>query len=217
MEKKKKASAKKRSAGEKGSEVLVNRILGMALDLSAKEGWSSITPARLAETLAVPYGQVFAICPTRTAIAVQLIRRLDRQVLDQVRDVDPSESPRDRLFEVLMMRFDALQEHRDSYVGLIRHTQTHPAALLIIGPKVLHSMALTLIIAGITTDGLIGAVRTKALAAALSVVVKTWLKDDSADLAATMAALDKALGRLESAAIMLQSCTRRRPAESDKG
>ncbi len=135
---------------------------------------------------------------------LSVVKGIDQTVLENVSGNDAAESPRDRLFEVMMMRFDALQSHRDGHAALIRHVRKRPAALLVLGPQLLHSMALMLIASGIGTEGLIGALRVKALAAAYGSVMRTWLKDDSKDMAATMSALDKVLGRLESAARMMQ-------------
>jgi hypothetical protein len=56
-------------------------------------------------------------------------------------------------------------------------------------------MAWTLEASGIATGGLRGVLRIKALAALYLATMRTWLADESADNAATMAALDRNLKR----------------------
>jgi len=51
--------------------------------------------------------------------------------------------------------------------------------------------------AGIDSSGLKGLLRTKALSAVYLMSLRGWLKDDTADLSKTMAALDGYLRRLE--------------------
>lgn len=54
--------------------------------------------------------------------------------------------------------------------------------------------------AGVSPDGLFGYARIQGLKMVLACALKAWIDDDSADLAKTMAALDRALERAESLA-----------------
>lgn len=56
---------------------------------------------------------------------------------------------------------------------------------------------------GVGTHGLRGELRVRGLVAVWLWTVRTWQRDDSADLSTTMAALDSALHRAESAASWL--------------
>jgi len=58
-------------------------------------------------------------------------------------------------------------------------------------------MGLALEAAGLSADGLSGLAARKGLAAVYLSTMRTWVKDDSDDMATTMAALDKALDRAE--------------------
>jgi AcrR family transcriptional regulator len=205
-----KKTAKPKPRAKKDSS-LKDRIADCALDLAAREGWEAMTLPRMADAVGEPLGAVIAVFPTTSRIASTLLDRIDQHVLSQVQAVDESETPRDRLFEVLMNRFDALQRHRSGYVALIQGVSRQPSAILLRAPAIVHSMALMLIASGIEASSPLGMARAHALAAAYGLVVRTWLKDDSADMAKTMSALDKNLSRLEKMQSMVLA---RRPARS---
>jgi hypothetical protein len=59
------------------------------------------------------------------------------------------------------------------------------------------SMGLMLEAAGVSSSGLAGLVRTKALGAIYLATMRDWFHDDSTDKARTMAALDGRLRRAE--------------------
>jgi hypothetical protein len=103
-------------------------------------------------------------------------------------------SPRDRLFDLLMRRLDVLQAHRAGVLALLRWLPAAPAAAALLACANLRSMRWMLDGAGIDSRGLLGRLRVKGLLAVWLWVVRAWQADESADLAATMAALDQALG-----------------------
>ena len=63
-------------------------------------------------------------------------------------------------------------------------------------------------LSGVATDGPLGLIRVKALVALHLWVMRSWLADDSADMAKTMKALDQGLGRLEMLARSLPGARR---------
>ncbi len=85
-------------------------------------------------------------------------------------------------------------------VGIARAAPLDPAALLCGWLRLLHSMRLTLAVAGCPADGLAGLVAIKGLAGLYLSVLPVFLADRSGDHAATMAALDKRLRCIQSLA-----------------
>ena len=72
-----------------------------------------------------------------------------------------------------------------------------PVAALALGTALLRSMAWMLEAAGISTHGLRGVIAVKLTAGAYAAVLRVWLRDDTPDLAQTMAALDRRLRGIE--------------------
>ena len=110
---------------------------------------------------------------------------------------DPADSARDRLFDLLMRRFDALQAHRGGLTAIAGEMRRDPAGALTHLPQLERSMRWTLEAAGLQSDGLLGIARIRVLALLYLSVLRVWLRDDTPDMARTMKALDGRLAQLE--------------------
>src|SRR3979411_245145 len=128
---------------------------------------------------------------SKAAVLCGFFRRIDETVLAIPLDSAPDERPRDRVFDLLMRRFDALTPHRPPppapVGGLSRDLPADPLAALAAGAGLLRSMRWMLEAAGIPGEGLAGIVAVKLTAAAYMATMRTWLRDESPDLAPTMA------------------------------
>ena len=171
--------------------------IGAALKLAAERGWQRISLADIAEAAGMPLAELHGRYPSKQAILEAFSRDVDRQVVAGAAADAAGESARDRLFDVIMRRFDALSPHRDGVAAIYRSMGTDPLAALCGAGQVLRSMALMLETAGVSSSGLVGAVRAKGLAAIYLATIRDWLRDDTADMARTMAALDARLRRAE--------------------
>jgi hypothetical protein len=120
-------------------------------------------------------------------------------VLAEPLAAEAEERSRERLFDLLMRRFDALRPHRAAIEVLRRELPRDPAAALCSGASLLCSMRWMLEAAGVATTGLRGALAIKLTAASYLSTLRVFERDDSSDLGRTMAALDRALQRIERA------------------
>ncbi|MBV8778973.1 MAG: TetR family transcriptional regulator [Alphaproteobacteria bacterium] len=174
-----------------------DRIIAAAMALIAARGWRSVSLAAVAAEAGLSVLQVYRHYRSPRAILCGLIRHTDEIVLAQPALAEPGERPRDRIFDLLMRRFDALSAYRPALASLRRDLPFDPLSALGAGGALLCSMRLTLEAAGIRTRGLTGAVAVKLTAAAYIAAMQTWASDDSPDLAPTMAALDRRLRNIE--------------------
>ena len=188
-------------------------IIDAALALARTRAWRTVSLSDIADQAGVSLAQVYAAFPSKAAIVGGFMKRIDRQVLG-AGAVDATEAARDRLFEVLMRRFDALAPHKDAVAAILGGLCTEPAAALAQVPRVLCSMAWMLEAARLPADGLIGLVRIEGLALIYANALRVWLTDDTPDMAKTMAALDQGLRRAERLVELCRPC--RRHAEGNR-
>lgn len=172
-------------------------LIAAALAIAADKGWRAVTVMDAARAAEIPLPLARERFPSRAAILMGLGRMADQAVLAEV----PTDgSVRDRLFDLLMRRLDAFQQHRAGVVAVLRALPSDPATAIMLACATRRSMRWMLDAAGVPSGGLGGELRLRGLIGVWLWAVRAWEKDDSQDLSATMAALDTALGRAEQAA-----------------
>lgn len=201
-----KAKRAPRSAGGGGDPAAsLRRAL---LSLVETQGWTDLSFAEIAEQAGVPIAEAHRIYSSKTAVLLGLTRAIDERILSSLQ-ADPLEgSAKDRLFDIIMRRFDVLKADRNAYRRLMRQLPTTPNAFAALLCQLRRSLALTLEAAGISASGLKGALRLKGLLAIYVAGLRAFVNDESEDLARTMAEIDKRLGQAERLSEFVQ---RRRP------
>jgi len=122
---------------------------------------------------------------------------IDRRVLESFEDIGGEASTRDRLFDVLMERFDILNDYRDGVVAVLHSFRFDPKDAVISAPHLCRSMAWMLEASGVETNGIKGGAKIVGITGVYLKVLKVWKDDTSPDLGKTMAALDKHLEQAE--------------------
>jgi AcrR family transcriptional regulator len=194
------AEGRKRRSGRNAAQAAASgadRIIDAMLALTERQGWRTVSLAAVAEEAGLTILQVYRLFPSRTAILCGLFRRIDEAVLAAPVEAAADERPRDRVFDLLMRRFDALQPYRGALNVLRRDLPTDPGTALAAGAALLCSMRLTLEAAGIACYGIGGIIAVKLTAVVYVSVARIWARDESPDLAPTMAALDRRLRGIE--------------------
>jgi AcrR family transcriptional regulator len=174
-----------------------DHVIDTALRLSAEGRWRDLSLAEIAEAAGLPIAKVHAVFHSKQAILDAFVRRVDAAVLAESGPDLLEGAARDRLFDVLMRRFDALEPHKEALGHILLDQACDPPAAFCSLLHLRRSMALMLEAAGLSSTGLRGIARVKGLSLVYLVTLRDWLRDDSADKARTMAALDRRLRRIE--------------------
>ena len=203
----KKASSKKSSAKRPGGrksaaagaakDDIANKLIDTAFELALARGWRDLSLAEVAEAAGLPISEVYPVFSSKQAILRGLTARVDAAMLAEGSE-DLSLPARDRLFDMLMRRFDALQPYREALGVVLGDQASDPLTACCGLTRLRSSMAATLEAAGFSTTGCRGLLRVKGLSALYLSAVRVWLRDDSEDMARTMAHLDKQLSRVDS-------------------
>jgi len=166
--------------------------------LIADKGFAEVALRDVAEASGLGFADLYRLYPDKVALAAAFMARIDTAVLaaTPTRN-DPEETARDRLFDVMMRRYDALRPYRAALRAMRRAATRDPMLALAIGPALRRSMAAMLEAAAVPSDGLSGALRQNGLLAIHYAVSRVYDKDDTADLSKTMAALDSRLKMAE--------------------
>ena len=171
------------------------RILLAALDCAARTPWADVTLLDIADAAGLPLHELRDAFASKTDIIAALLRAVDDEVLKQTPARAEAQEKRDRLFDIIMTRFDILAPHK----AALKSIYASGAADFALAVPYLSSQHWMLQAAGIGTDGAVGTLRVTGLALAYAGVFRTWLEDDDPGHAKTMAALDRRLRRGERA------------------
>ena len=172
------------------------KILDAAVRVIADRPWPQVAVAEIAREASVSLADVYRHYRSKQAVLCGLHRRVDLEML--AAPVDDGNA-KDRLFDLLMRRFDALAPLKPAFTtGLTELRRGRLASLEagLLGAINLHrSMIWVLEAAGFEGSCVVNDIRAKILGVAYLSAFRIWLDDDSPDLTKTMAALDKALAR----------------------
>jgi AcrR family transcriptional regulator len=191
------SGGRRRGVAETAPQADADRIIDAALAQVATQGWRNLSLGAVASAAGMPILRVYRAFGSKQAILRGLFRRVNETVLADAPPAEAGERPRDRLFDLLMRRFDALQRHKPALEVLTRELWGDPITAACAGSALLRSIRWTLEAADISTGGWRGAVAVKLTAGAYLSAMGVWQRDDSPDLAQTMAVLDARLRRIE--------------------
>lgn len=181
-----------------GKTDIKTAVIHSALTQAAELGWAHVTLRDIADGAKVSLADLHDHFEDKFDILAGIERMIDRKVLAGLSGFSPEDSERDRLFDILMDRFEVLNGHRAGMSSILHAVKLDPKQAVIGLPHLCRSMCWMLESAGISTYGIKGACRVAALTGLYIKTLRVWLADESADLAKVMAALDKDLGRVES-------------------
>ena len=191
------------------AEKIVEKGLKAALELAASRRWSDIPLADIAAKAKLSLSDFHGVAGRE-----DLVEALDGY-FDKAMSADgvPEEtSPRERLFEVIMLRFEAMEPYRGGLLELLKFRETSLTHVVRL-PGYRHaSAAWALASAGLDNDGGAPAsLKRIAIAVVIAQAEHAWRKETSSDFALTMAALDKGLRRAEERLGQLRRFTGRTP------
>jgi AcrR family transcriptional regulator len=180
---------------EPGSSDPRERIIAAFMALLGEKPIEKIERTEIAKRANVSLAVLRAEFSSPIAILAAHLKNIDRAVLQGAVDDMSEEPPRERLFDVLMRRIEALEPHKGAIRSLRRSVTRDPALAFALNGLAVRSQQWMLAAADISSSGPKGMVRAQGLALLFASVLRTWLEDDDPGHARTMAALDRALGR----------------------
>ena len=130
-----------------------DRIIDAALVLIPTEGWRGLSLSAIAAAAELSILQVYRTFASKQAILDGFYRRIDQIVLADPPAGEADERPRDRLFELMMRQFDALQSYKPALDVLAESCRAIPWRPCAPARSLLRSMRWMLEAADIPTGG----------------------------------------------------------------
>ena len=175
------------------SSKTTDKIISAALDLAARKPWNEVSLADIAAEANVNFNALREEFPSKGAILAGFIKATDAAVLEKFGLYDAEEKPRDRVFDILMTRFDVMQPYKAGLKSISESPSFYPELIR----PLIQSIQWMLEAAGVPTDSAMRGVLMAGTGSVFGRAFRKWLEDDDPGNAKTMAALDRGLRRGE--------------------
>jgi AcrR family transcriptional regulator len=170
-----------------------DKAIEALMALLAEHSFEDIGLAEVAGRAGIKLSQLRAEFGSTLAILGAHMKAMDAVVLDGGDTDMAEETVRERLFDVLMRRLEALGPYKEAVRSIMRSARRNPGLALALNAMALRSQKWMLEAAGIGISGARGALRAQGAALMFGRVLGVWIDDDEEGLDRTMAALDRGL------------------------
>ncbi len=165
------------------------------LALAAEGPWKEVTLAKLAQAAGRALPELYGATLWEAVDCAE--EAFDRAIAASMDKLDPAQSVRDRLFELIMRRFEAMEPHRAAVLAMEQGLDRDPTLMASQHQRHVRCARWVLALAGLEADGMTGQARAQGLGVIIGQARAAWRGDDAGDFARTMASLDKNLRRAE--------------------
>ena len=171
-----------------------DRVIDATLRLATRREFGDVTLTDIAQEAGISLADLRELFPSKGAIMGAFSRRIDREVLDAQPKEASHEPARERLYDVLRRRLDALEPHREALASVGRWAARDPLTAAALNRETVNSMRFMLEAADVDSEGPVGSLKLQGLALAWSRVLEDWFAGDIHDALST---LDRELTRGE--------------------
>lgn len=171
------------------------QVVEALMRLAATRRWDEIELGDIATEADLPLGKLRGLFPSKLAMLGGLTRIVDDAVLAELSDDLAGEPVRERLFDLVMRRLDALAPYKPGLRRIAPVIRRDPLTMAALNRGAVNSWRYMLASAGIPTEDALGNLRVQGAVLLMARVSEVWLEDDEPELSRTMARLDRELKR----------------------
>ena len=168
------------------------KIAEATLLMLEKKNWNSIKTSEIRSFKGINKNKFQKIIKNKTDLLSNINRFFDYKLIKLSSTIDKS-TIKDMIFEIIMMRFDCLQNYRKSIIHIFNSFKNKPHELILLLPSFIESMVLIANLTKTPTKGIKGSIFIKGLLVIYFLSFLTWKEDNSKSLESTMTSLDKYL------------------------
>jgi AcrR family transcriptional regulator len=192
-------------------------LLETVFEVLAERGRSGDVARESASRAGVSLAELYRRFPSEGDLLRELTRRVDETMLDADEEELEGLPPRDRVFELMMRRFETLQPFQAGLRRLAADGRRDPVLMLSTAIRLDRSLSWLQAAAGLPAAGLRARFARRILGLAYLRTMQVWFDDEGRDMAKTMAELDQALRRIETVAGLSERTRSASPAAEPAG
>ena len=168
------------------------KIAQQTLSILKKKSWNIFSLEQVLKSVKVKKTNI----KTKFDLLKLISKYVDYLLINNTKSLENS-STKDMLFEVIMARFDILEENRKAFLEIYKILKKNPQQFIKLFPTFLESIIITAELAKYNVNGLKGTIRLKGLMLIYFITFFQWMDEKDSSLEKTMTALDKNLDQAE--------------------
>ena len=168
------------------------KIAQQTLNILMKKTWNTFSLEQVLKNVKVKKNYI----KTKFDLLKVISKYVDYLLINKTKSLENS-STKDMLFEVLMARFDILEENRKAFIEIYKTLKKNPQEFIKLLPTFLESIIITAELSNYNVNGIKGTIRLKGLMLIYFITFFQWMDDKESSLEKTMTALDKNLDQAE--------------------
>ena len=182
----------------KNSSETEKNYIKKGFDLINDIGWDKFSIEKLSTKENIPVRDLKVFFKCKYSIVDKFSIMIDKNIESKLKIEDfKDSSKKDILFELIMMRFDEMEEFKGSLAKILDASRNKPLLISIITKNVMNTMDFFLELSNSYNNYAFDVLKKNFLFLIYSITFKTWLSDNTEELSKTMAELDRLLSTAE--------------------
>ena len=175
-------------------------ILDKVFSEIAEKGWKNFSLLKFSKSQKIPAQDLKFFFRSKNEVLDKFTKMIDYKVEHNI-DVEEmkSTSKKDNLFELIMLRLEAMQSYKVALKNILSGAKEKPIILKRLSKNIINSLDFYLELSSYYDDTFVDFLKKNAIFLIYSLTFRVWLNDESDDLSKTMAELDKLLSMADKA------------------
>ncbi|MFL2675420.1 MAG: hypothetical protein ACJ0G5_01795 [Alphaproteobacteria bacterium] len=175
-------------------------ILDKIFSNIAKDGWTKFSLLQFSKNQKISIQDLKSLFRNKDHVLERFSKMIDYKVESNI-DVEEmkSTSNKDSLFELIMLRLEAMQTYKVALRNILSSAKEQPIILKKLSKNIINSLDFYLELSSYYDDTPVDFLKKNAIFFIYSLTFRVWLNDESDDLSKTMAELDKFLSMADKA------------------
>ena len=175
-------------------------ILDKIFSNIARDGWTKFSLLQFSKTQKISIQDLKTFFRNKDHILERFSKMIDYKVESNI-DVEEmkSTSNKDNLFELIMLRLEAMQTYKVALRNILSSAKEQPIILKKLSKNIINSLDFYLELSSYYDDTPVDFLKKNVIFFIYSLTFRVWLNDESDDLSKTMAELDKFLSMADKA------------------
>ena len=175
-------------------------ILDKIFSNIARDGWTKFSLLQFSKTQKISIQDLKTFFRNKDHILERFSKMIDHKVESNI-DIEEmkSTSNKDNLFELIMLRLEAMQTYKVALRNILSSAKEQPIILKKLSKNIINSLDFYLELSSYYDDTPVDFLKKNAIFFIYSLTFRVWLNDESDDLSKTMAELDNFLSMADKA------------------